>query len=46
MKSVNRELEQMNGVDPYEDEIEDGLPGWFYGFMILILFVFGWMLNR
>ena len=27
----------LNGIDPYEDELEDGVPGWLHGLMLLIL---------
>ena len=41
MKKIARqELERMNGVDPYEDEIEDGVPGWLYTLMLGILLLF------
>ena len=30
------------GVDPYEDEIEDGVPCWFYALMIGLLMFLGW----
>lgn len=36
------ELARMNGVDPYEDEIEDGVPCWFYALMIGLLMFLGW----
>lgn len=35
------ELARMNGVDPYEDEIEDGVPSWFCALMIGCLMFLG-----
>ena len=28
-----------NGIDPYECELEDGVPGWLYALLLLLLFV-------
>lgn len=39
MKKTKRELERMTGVDPYEDEIEDGVPGCLYVILLGILLI-------
>lgn len=36
----------LNGIDPYEDELEDGVPGWLHGLMLLILFALTWLFAR
>lgn len=36
-KTEKLELEQMNGVDPYEDETENGIPMWLYALLLASL---------
>ncbi len=42
-KIARQELERMNGVDPYEDELDDGVPSWLYAVLVVLLFLFGWL---
>ena len=42
-KIARQELERMNGVDPYEDEIEDGIPMWLYALLLAVLMIFTWI---
>jgi hypothetical protein len=35
-----------NGIDPHECELEDGVPEWMYGLMLLILFALTWLFAR
>ena len=41
--SEETELERMTGVDPYEDEIEDGVPMWLTVILLAILMMFTWI---
>ena len=45
-KNKRLELERMNGVDPYEDEIEDGIPMWLMMLMTGVLIVLSWFFVR
>lgn len=42
-KSEETELERMTGVDPYEDEIGDGVPMWLAAIILAILMMFTWI---
>ena len=37
------EAEAMTGIDPYEDEIEDGIPMWLYALLMAILMLIAWI---
>ncbi len=41
--SEEKELERMTGVDPYEDEVEDGVPMWLYTLMFWVLLCIAWL---
>lgn len=40
--SDKQELERLTGVDPYEDEVEDGVPMWLTAILLAILMIFTW----
>lgn len=42
-KIARQELERMNGVDPYEDEVEDGVPMWLMMLLTGLLIVLAWL---
>ncbi|MBP5586660.1 MAG: hypothetical protein J6Y92_09960 [Lentisphaeria bacterium] len=44
--STKQELEMMTGVDPYEDEIEDGVPMWLMLLLTGLLITFAWLFVR
>lgn len=37
------ELESLTGLDPYEDEIENGIPMWLYALLLAVLMIFTWI---
>ena len=45
-KIEKQELERMNGVDPYEDEVEDGVPMWLMMLLTGLLIVLSWLFVR
>ena len=42
-KIARQELERMTGVDPYEDEIEDGVPMWLMMLLTWLLIALAWL---
>lgn len=43
---AKQELERMNGVDPYEDEVGDGVPMWLTMLLTWLLIALAWLFVR